>query len=182
MTLRGLPTAVCLLVALGTGTTVHAWTAEHDANICAAGGGGGGGGSGGGGGGSGGGGSGGGGGGGSGAGASAGNSGNAGSAGSAAATSVGVGTVGPATNSVAPTHHGGIATGIGAAIGSAGNGAAGGGVGVDAGGDPSGATSLQGAARPYSLRPIYFRRDQFKTTADCLTAAYGQGLPLEVCQ
>ena len=54
--------------------------------------------------------------------------------------------------------------------------------GIDAGGDPSGATSLQGAARPYSLRAIYFRRDQFKSTADCLTAAYTQRLPLEVCQ
>ena len=52
---------------------------------------------------------------------------------------------------------------------------------IDAGGDPSGATSLQGA-RPYSLRAIYFRRDQFRSTADCLTAAYTQRLPLEVCQ
>src|SRR5262245_15833668 len=54
------------------------------------------------------------------------------------------------------------ATGSGsAAIGGAGNGAAGGNGsgngGVDAGGDPSGATSLQDAARPYSLRAIYFR-------------------------
>ena len=38
------------------------------------------------------------------------------------------------------------------------------------------------AARPYSLRAIYFRRDQFRSTADCLTAAYTQRLPLEVCQ
>ena len=53
--------------------------------------------------------------------------------------------------------------------------------GIDAGGDPSGATSLQGV-RPYSLRAIYFRRDQFRSTADCLTAAYTQRLPLEVCQ
>ena len=95
-----------------------------------------------------------------------------------------VGAVGPATNSVAPSLNGGIATGIGATIGGAGNGAGGGngGGGVDAGGDPSGATALQGAARPYALRAIYFRRDQFKTTADCLTAAYTQRLPLEVCQ
>jgi hypothetical protein len=99
-----------------------------------------------------------------------------------------VGTVGPAANSVAsPTHNGGIATGIGSAIGGVGNGAVGGnggggGGGVDVGSDPSGATSLQGATRPYSLRAIYFRRDQFKTTADCLTAAYSQRLPLEVCQ
>lgn len=39
-----------------------------------------------------------------------------------------------------------------------------------------------GAARPYSLRAIYFRRDQFRSTADCVAAAYGQRLPLEVCQ
>jgi hypothetical protein len=53
--------------------------------------------------------------------------------------------------------------------------------GIDAGGDPSGATLLQ-SARPYSLRAIYFRRDQFRSTSDCLTAAYTQRLPLEVCQ
>jgi len=63
-----------------------------------------------------------------------------------------------------------------------GNGGVGGnGGGIDAGGDPSGAASLQGA-RPYSLRAIYFRRDQFRSPADCLTAAYTQRLPLEVCQ
>ncbi len=73
--------------------------------------------------------------------------------------------------------------GSGAAIGGAGNGAGGNGIGgVDAGGDPSGATSLLGGPRPYSLRAIYFRRDQFKSTADCLTSAYTQRLPLEVCQ
>jgi hypothetical protein len=76
-----------------------------------------------------------------------------------------------ATNSAASAiHNGGIATGIGAAIGG------------DAGGDPSGAAALRGGARPYSLRPIYFRRDQFKTAADCLAAANSQRLPLEVCQ
>jgi hypothetical protein len=53
--------------------------------------------------------------------------------------------------------------------------------GIDAGGDPSGATLLQ-SAWPYSLRAIYFRRDQFRSTSDCLTAAYTQRLPLEVCQ
>ena len=64
-----------------------------------------------------------------------------------------------------------------------GNGGVGGnGAGIDAGGDPSGAASLQGTVRPYSLRAIYFRRDQFRSTADCLTAAYTQRLPLEVCQ
>jgi hypothetical protein len=65
-------------------------------------------------------------------------------------------------------------------VGNGGVGGSGGG-GIDAGGDPSGAASLQGA-RPYSLRAIYFRRDQFRSPADCLTAAYTQRLPLEVCQ
>ncbi len=73
------------------------------------------------------------------------------------------------------------AGGGGGGGGSGGGGAGDASGGVDAGGDPSGATSLQGA-RPYSLRAIYFRRDQFRSTADCLTAAYTQRLPLEVCQ
>ena len=100
--------------------------------------------------------------------------------GGGAASSVGVG---PAANGVAPAHNGGVGLGLGTAIRGVGNGGVGGngGGGIDAGGDPSGATSLQGA-RPYSLRAIYFRRDQFRSTADCLTAAYTQRLPLEVCQ
>jgi hypothetical protein len=90
--------------------------------------------------------------------------------------------VGPAAIGVDFAHNGGVGLGVGAAVGGVGNGAPGGnGIGgIDAGGDPSGATSL--GARPYSLRAIYFRRDQFKSTADCLTAAYTQRLPLEVCQ
>jgi hypothetical protein len=31
------------------------------------------------------------------------------------------------------------------------------------------------------LQAIYFRREARKSTADCLTAAYAQQLPLEVC-
>jgi len=174
MTLRRLRTAVCLLAVLSICTTVlPAWAADHDANACAAGGGGGGSGGGGGaGGGSSGGGS---------SGAGSGSAGSAGSTGGAAATSGAVG-VGPAANSVAPAHNGGVGLGLGTAIRGVGNGGVGGnGGGIEAGGDPSGATSLQGA-RPYSLRAIYFRRDQFRSTADCLTAAYTQRLPLEVCQ
>ncbi|HYD07872.1 MAG TPA: hypothetical protein VEC60_19210 [Reyranella sp.] len=41
------------------------------------------------------------------------------------------------------------------------------------------------AAEPpgiYSLRGIYFNRQQFGSTADCLTAASAQGLPLEMCR
>ena len=153
MTLRRLRTAVCLLAVLSIGTTVlPAWAA--DPNNCAAGGGG----SGSGGGGS---------------GASAESGGSAGSTGcAAAATSVGV----------APAHNGGIGLNIRSGIGGAGNGGLGGnGGGIDAGGDPSGATSLLGA-QPYSLRAIYFRRDQFRSPADCLTAAHTRRLPLEVCQ
>ena len=121
MTVRGLPTTVCLLATLG---------------VCAAGGGG-----------------------------AAAESGAGASAGSAAAMSAGGSTVGAATNSPASLPQSG-----------------GGGNGVGAGGDPSGAPELRGVVRPYSLRPIYFRRDQFKTTADCLAAAYSRRLPLEVCQ
>jgi hypothetical protein len=35
--------------------------------------------------------------------------------------------------------------------------------------------------RTYQLRAVYFRRDLFKSTADCLTAAYTQRLPLSLC-
>lgn len=34
----------------------------------------------------------------------------------------------------------------------------------------------------YSLRGIYFNRRQFGSTADCLTAASAQGLPLDLCR
>lgn len=167
MTLR-LRTAVCLLAVLTICTpALPAWTA--DANTCAAGGGGGGSGGGGGAGGAG-------------AGsAGSGGSGGAGASagGTAAATSVGVS---PGANSVAPAHNGGVGLGPGTVIRNLGSGEFGpnGGIGGDAGGDPSAAT-LQGT-RPYSLRAIYFRRGQFRSTSDCLTAAYTQRLPLEVCQ
>jgi hypothetical protein len=36
--------------------------------------------------------------------------------------------------------------------------------------------------RSYQLRPVYFRREQFNSTADCLTAAHGQKLPLDLCR
>ena len=182
MTLR-LRTAVCLLAVLTICTpALPAWTA--DANTCAAGGGGGGasGGGGGGGGGSGGGGAGGAGGGSAGAGAGSGSSGSAAaSAGGTAAATSAVG-VGPGANSVAPAHNGGVGLGLGTVIRNLDNGGFGpnSGIGGDAGGDPSAAT-LQGT-RPYSMRAIYFRHDQSRSTSDCLTAAYTQRLPLEVCQ
>jgi hypothetical protein len=36
--------------------------------------------------------------------------------------------------------------------------------------------------RSYQLRPVYFSRDRFKSTADCMTAAYSQGLPVDLCR
>jgi hypothetical protein len=37
-------------------------------------------------------------------------------------------------------------------------------------------------ARAYRLHPLYFQRDHFRSTADCLTAAYTQRLPFDVCR
>jgi hypothetical protein len=34
----------------------------------------------------------------------------------------------------------------------------------------------------FAMQAIYFRPEKFKSKADCLTAAYRQLLPLEVCQ
>jgi hypothetical protein len=34
----------------------------------------------------------------------------------------------------------------------------------------------------YSLHGVYFSPEQFTSTADCLTAASAQGLPLELCR
>jgi hypothetical protein len=36
--------------------------------------------------------------------------------------------------------------------------------------------------RTFQLRAVYFRRDLFKSTADCLTAAHSQQLPLDLCR
>jgi len=44
------------------------------------------------------------------------------------------------------------------------------------------AAPLQEKPRAYQLRAVYFGRDQFKSAADCLTAAYSQKLPLDVCR
>jgi hypothetical protein len=45
-----------------------------------------------------------------------------------------------------------------------------------------GTGTAQERARAYSLRAIYFRRDFYENAADCLTAAYAQQLPLELCK
>jgi len=44
------------------------------------------------------------------------------------------------------------------------------------------AASREETPRAYQLRAVYFRRDQFKSAADCLTAAYSQRLPLDLCR
>jgi len=91
-----------------------------------------------------------------------------------------------ATNLAGPPSIG-IATGSGASNG-AGNGASAGGSGSDGGsggwswGSFMAAAPLEEKARAYTLHPVYFQRDRFKTTADCLTAAYSQRLPLDVCR
>jgi hypothetical protein len=43
------------------------------------------------------------------------------------------------------------------------------------------AAASQGADG-YALRGIYFRREIYESTADCLTAASAKGLPLDLCQ
>jgi hypothetical protein len=45
-----------------------------------------------------------------------------------------------------------------------------------------GAAEVGAPARLFSMQAVYFRPEQFRTTADCLTAAYRQLLPLEVCR
>jgi len=84
----------------------------------------------------------------------------------------------------------GIATGTGPSSAAAANGAAASGStnGSDgaSGGFSSGgyygSGTAQDRARAYSLRAIYFRRDLYKSSADCLTAAYTQQLPLDLCK
>jgi hypothetical protein len=52
-------------------------------------------------------------------------------------------------------------------------------------GDPNGESStarLDRSENNYSLRGVYFRREWFGSTADCLTAASARRLPLELCQ
>ena len=75
----------------------------------------------------------------------------------------------------------GIATGNGpssaAAIGAS-NGAGGAGIGGVGGSD---GLSPQDP-RAFALRAVYFRRDAYSSTADCLTAAHAQRLPLDLCQ
>ena len=80
----------------------------------------------------------------------------------------------------------GIATGSGESSGSA-NGAASGSPGNGAGfGDWSWGgfvtAAREGKVPSFQLRAVYFPRDRYKSTADCLTAASSQNLPLDVCR
>ena len=52
---------------------------------------------------------------------------------------------------------------------------------VSLGDDRSVAALRPPASGLYTLQAVYFRLESFKITADCLTAAYAQQLPLEVC-
>jgi hypothetical protein len=36
--------------------------------------------------------------------------------------------------------------------------------------------------KAFQLRPVYFPRTRFNSIADCLTAAYSQQLPPDVCR
>jgi predicted nucleic acid-binding protein len=46
----------------------------------------------------------------------------------------------------------------------------------------SAAASPNASRTYYSLQGIYFERRQFRSTADCMTAAFARGLPLALCQ
>lgn len=82
----------------------------------------------------------------------------------------------------------GIATGSnGGESGASANGAASGSPGNGTGfGDWSWgsfvAAAREGKVPSFQLHPVYFPRARYKTTADCLTAASSQRLPLEVCR
>jgi hypothetical protein len=79
----------------------------------------------------------------------------------------------------------GIATGTGpSSAAAAANGAASGAAGDGGwgGGGYYGRGTAQERARAFSLRAKYFRHDLYKSDADCLTAAYAQQLPLEMCK
>jgi hypothetical protein len=89
-----------------------------------------------------------------------------------------------AANDVAHTA-GGISAGLsgsaaGPAVGSAGTAA------VAGDGWPVFSASTTRPAEPskhyFAMQAVYFRPEKFKTKADCLTAAYRQLLPLEVCR
>lgn len=70
----------------------------------------------------------------------------------------------------------GAATAAAVGNGGNGNGASSG----DSGG--SDGLSPQEGARAFALRAVYFRREAYASTADCLTAAYTHRLPLDLCR
>jgi hypothetical protein len=78
----------------------------------------------------------------------------------------------------------GTVDGNGNAAGTQGNGApsAQGGGSGSTGGRERTLTLQDERGRTYRISARYFRRQLFKSTADCMTAAYAQRLPLELCQ
>jgi hypothetical protein len=44
------------------------------------------------------------------------------------------------------------------------------------------ASATEPSKQHFAMQAIYFRPERFKSKADCLTAAYRQLLPLEVCK
>lgn len=178
MILRDLPPlSVSLLAVLCISTVVHANTlavaASHSLDVCKDGGGGGGSGGGGGGG------SGGGGGGSSGSGSAS--SGSGGGA-AAAAASVGSSTISVGSSNLGGAIGAGIGTGNATGGGAAAAGPSGGAAG--AGGSANGISrfATPEERRAFALRAMYFRGDVYRSTADCLTAAYTQRVPLDLCR
>ena len=97
------------------------------------------------------------------------------------------GAVGVASDS--QLNAGAISLGLGSsaaasAPGSSGAGLVGNAWPVFSGSTPAGGAARSGtsAAHPYSMQAILFRPEQFRSKADCLTAAARQLLPLEVCR
>ena len=81
----------------------------------------------------------------------------------------------------------GIATGSNGASGGSANGAASGSPGQGTGfGDWSWSglvtAAREGKVPSFQLHAVYFPRNRYKSTADCLTAASSQNLPLDVCR
>jgi hypothetical protein len=90
------------------------------------------------------------------------------------------GSIGAASTSVGPAAPAAAVDSIGAAGIGASPGAA---VVSGLGGGEFGRrlASSRSGSPSYSLRSLYYRCETFRSTADCLTAAYTQPLPLEVC-
>ena len=85
-----------------------------------------------------------------------------------------MGNPGGGVNAVGSPSVGGVSTG------GAPGGVASGGIGVAGPGSVAGDRATQGAGA-YAVHGIYFRREWYPDMTDCLNAASGKGLPLDVC-